>query len=79
MKHKRQTLSKEDPDIKESKSKSESRSSLNDESGNCDGCELPAGGANTNLDQDTKEGLERGKEICFITHFYINTLNFKFK
>ena len=54
MKHKRQTLSKDDPEIKDSKSKSES--SLNEDKNlSCQSCELPPGAAHQVKDEDGHE------------------------
>ena len=54
MKHKRQTLSKDDPEIKDSKSKSES--SLNEDKNlSCQTCELPPGAAHQVKDEDGHE------------------------
>ena len=73
MKHKRQTLSKDDPEIKESKSKSES--SLNEDKNlSCQTCELPPGAAHQVKDEDghehdfvKKEDMSDDQEECSVS------------
>ena len=58
MKHKRQTLSKDDPEIKDSKSKSES--SLNEDKSSCQSCELPPGAAGHSVkEEEDGQGVKK--------------------
>ena len=57
MKHKRQTLSKDDPEIKDSKSKSES--SLNEDKSSCQSCELPPGAGHPVKEEEDGQGVKK--------------------